>query len=98
MISARPASPRGDWFAAHAPKLGVALPSGIPPPPAGFDLDKPPAQAAAIDFTGGQFADEKPYWTPRIALAVLPPIMGYLVLFIAVPWIVKGFSVEPKPN
>jgi hypothetical protein len=31
------------------------------------------------------------YWSYRCALALLPPMIGYLILFGLIPWIGRGF-------
>jgi hypothetical protein len=34
------------------------------------------------------------YWIPHIAVALLPPTIGYVALFLIVPWIARGFRRE----
>ena len=38
------------------------------------------------------------YWLGQITVAILPPPAGYILLFVIVPWIVKGFREPEAPN
>ena len=35
------------------------------------------------------------YWPGQITLAILPPPVGYILCFVIIPWIMKGFR-EPE--
>jgi hypothetical protein len=78
-----------DFVAGVAPTHGTA-----PPPvvlgPSDFEEAKRDQQVSA---SGWLFADAS-YWIPHVAMVVLPPPIGYVVLFIAAPWIVAGFKAE----
>ena len=56
--------------------------------PADFDFSKPP--------TAGTSHAARGYWILRTLVALGTPLGGYFVLFIVLPWIVRGFSPALK--
>lgn len=81
---------------------------GVPvaTPPPGYTLD-PPTIPTANDWQTVSptsplhvvkseplpVESQRSYWMHRSALAVLPPALGYLLLFWLLPWIWRGFTV-----
>jgi hypothetical protein len=100
--------PRPVDFAAEARKYGLTYSSqppktpvpAVPPPPPGFvEEQQPPAPANATDELNKILdfvQQESPvqYWSERLALMLIPPSGGYFILFLVLPWIWRGFSLN----
>lgn len=59
-----------------------------------FDVAASSSDAASGFFNKVARQAEPSYWAFHIAITVAPPVIGYLALFLAVPWIARGFRNE----
>ena len=77
-----------------SPGFGVVDDSYIPPPPPGFTLDPPNYQLkdkslVLVNQSPRIVRLSKFLWISSVLL--LPPVLGFFVLFHVIPWVVRGF-------
>jgi len=65
----------------------------VDPPDPYAEFNKPSATIPVNAAKGAQDARKAliTYWETQGALAILPPAVGYLILFAILPWIGRGF-------
>ena len=59
-----------------------------------FDVAASSGDAASGFFNEVARQTETPYWPLRIAITIVPPVIGYAALFLVAPWIARGFRRE----